>query len=314
MSNNPLIDDAIAPGVSITLPTLGAFYDPGVLSPDVNVHEAGIRPYGVWQELTWRDPYAIMSGDAFVQFLNVASPWVEKPLEICQIDAEIIMMASRIASYGPMLKVPVKCTNPAMMDDLTSMDGTGQYKQVPVCQVETKCEIDLHTVLGRYNPIHNYEEWSIKLKSGQVVNLRPAIHLDMVNTFKYQFELLKMTKSLEQKAIKNDGDISTDEFMQFRDQGLMIAQGARLKQYLSQIRSVTMTNGKVVNDRKMIEGWLRVVPSSEVRRIDDHMNYLVQPLTNLMQVDYICPNCNHDMGKVSVMDDPTAFFGPGSAN
>lgn len=307
MSNNPLIDDAIAPGVSITLPTLGAFYEPDVLAPNINVHEAGIRPFGVWQELTWRDPYAIMSGEAFVAFLNVASPWVNRPLEICQVDAEVIMLASRVASYGPKLKIPVKCTNPAHQVDA---DGTS----VPVCQVETKCEIDLNYVMGRYTPLRNFEEWTVTLKNGQRVNLRPAIHRDMVNTFKYQFELLKMTKTLEAKAEASDGDLTTDDFMKFRDQGLMIAQGARLKQYLSQIRSVTMTNGTIVTDRRMIEGWLGAIPSSEVRKIDEQMNYLVKPLTNLMQVDYICPNCGYDMGKVSVMDDPTAFFGPGSAD
>lgn len=305
-TKNPLLDDgATGPGVTVTLPTLGAFYDPGVIA-EVDVMEVPVRPFSVWQELTWRDPYAIMSGEAFIQFMNVCAPWVLKPLSLCQIDAEVIMMAARDASYGPMVTIPVKCTNPAHHDD-----GTG--KQVPVCQIETKCQIDLRQVISRYQPIHDPENWRVMLNNGQRVNLRPVIHQDMVHTFKYQFELIKMTRAIEMKS-KAGGDISTDEFIEYRDKGLLIAHGVRLKQYLSSIRSVTTAKNQTVSDRDMIQQWINAIAAPEVKKIDERVDALTKPLMHLMQIDYRCPNCNHDMGKVSVLDDPTAFFGPGSAH
>lgn len=305
--NNPLLDDgATGPGVTVTLPTLGSFYDPTVLDPNINVMEAPVRPFSVWQELTWRDPYAIMSGDAFIQFMNVCAPWVLDPLSLCQIDAEVIMMAARDASYGPIINVPVKCTNPAHHDD-------GAGNQVPVCQIETKCQIDLRQVIARYAPIHAPEEWRVTLKNGQRVNLRPVIHQDMVETFKYQFELLKMTRQIEMK-IKAGEEIGTEQYISFRDKGLMVTKGVRLKQYTSSIRSVTTVSGQTITDRKMIEQWLNAIPAPEVGRIDERIEALTKPMLHLMQIDYSCPNCGHGMGKISVLDDPTAFFGPGSAN
>lgn len=307
VNKNPLLDDgATGPGVTVTLPTLGSFYDPGVIAEGVDVMEAPVRPFSVWQELTWRDPYAIMSGEAFIQFMNVCVPWVLKPMSLCQIDAEVIMMAARDASYGSMVTIPVKCTNPAHHDD-------GAGIKVPVCQVETKCHIDLRQVIARYLPIHDPENWRVTLKNGQRVNLRPVIHQDMVSTFKVQFELIKMTRAIEIKS-RAGGDISTDEFIDYRDKGAILAQGVRLKQYLSSIRSVTTVTGNTVDDRKMIEQWLNAIAAPEVKRIDDQIEALTRPLTHLMQIDYKCPNCGYDMGKVSVLDDPTAFFGPGSAN
>lgn len=306
-TRNPLLDDgATGPGVTVTLPTLGSFYEPGVIEEGVNVTEAPVRPFSVWQELTWRDPYAIMSGEAFIQFMAVCAPWVLKPLSLCQIDAEVIMMAARDASYGSTVDIPVKCTNPAHHDD-----GTG--KKVPVCQLDTKCRIDLRQVMSRYVPIQAPEEWRVTLNNGQRVNLRPVIHQDMVETFKFQFELLKMTRQIEAKS-RNGAELGTDEFIEYRDKGLMIAQGVRLKQYLSSIRSVTTVNNQTISDRTMIEQWLNAIPAPEVKRIDDQVEYLTKPLLHLMQVEYKCPNCGHDMGKISVLDDPTAFFGPGSAN
>lgn len=291
MSDNPLLDELTisSPGVSMTLPSLGSFYEPGVLAPELDVTNAYVRPFSVWQEMTWRDPYAVMSGEALKAFFSICAPWVLKPEDILQVDAEAIILAAREASYGPDFEFEFNCLS---------------------CKEKSRFAIDLRHLLLKYKPITNVETWSILTNNGQTVILRPLVYRDIQASYKYSFEFRRIEDNIKMMA-SNPELIDEVKLYELRNKGLEIVKKLKAVTYVSSIKGVKTKQGTYVNDRGKIAQWINALPVADIKQIDDVLNTLTNPLRDLSSIKRTCSHCSHDNGDINLLDDPISFFGTG---
>ena len=110
--NNELVNDLheVFPPIEIALPTRGLFYPEGVLAKDTDPTRIRVGTLGILDEFKYRDPFMLVSGNAIGHLIShVCGSQIMVPEELCEIDVETILLASRLASYGPNLKLNHRC-------------------------------------------------------------------------------------------------------------------------------------------------------------------------------------------------------------
>jgi hypothetical protein len=110
--SNELITELheVFPPIEISLPTRGMFYPEGVLAKDTDPTHIQVGTLGILDEFKYRDPFMLVSGNAMGHLItHVCGKQIEHPEELCEIDVETILLASRLASYGPNLKLTHRC-------------------------------------------------------------------------------------------------------------------------------------------------------------------------------------------------------------
>src|ERR1700733_14696241 len=175
--SNLLLNDLhdIFPPVQIALPTKGMFYHEGVLGPGVKADNIEVGTLGILDEFKYRDPFLLVSGNAMGDLIaHLCGDQIRLPNELCEIDVEAILVAARLASYGPSLRLTHRCTlfRDKILDDGES--ASDPPEMVP-CNHENIMDVDLHDFILRYGPIEQEERFEVVLpRVGQIVYLKPV--------------------------------------------------------------------------------------------------------------------------------------------
>ena len=101
---NPLHKFFRQPKVYTTLPSKGQYYPAGALEmPETN--ELPVFAMTAKDELTMKTPDALMNGQATVDLVKSCVPNIIDPWKMPSIDLDTILIAIRIATFGPELSV-----------------------------------------------------------------------------------------------------------------------------------------------------------------------------------------------------------------
>ena len=128
-NTNPLQKYYRQPQIYIKLPSGGRYYSPDVFTPTEN-GEIPILPMTAKDELAFKTPDALISGQATVDVIKSCVPNLKDPWQMVNFDTDTILLAIRIASYGetmnidyqvPVVKESVSTTLnlPALLEDLS---------------------------------------------------------------------------------------------------------------------------------------------------------------------------------------------------
>lgn len=303
---NPLLEelDNNLPGVTVTLPTMGRFYRPGVLRPDANPASLVVKPFTLWQEIQFRDPYKVVSGKAVETMVAACCPDVLKPSAMMAIDVDAIMIAARIASYGNTIDITIKCSNPKTE---TKAGDDGIEKEVPVCDAQNEYRIDLaRDVAPQYVDVGSLESWQVELPNGQIVQLAPQLYRTAIDFVKSR---LKETQLLaEAKKVSGDEDATE----RLRDRITDDRIGTYVDYFRSSILSVVSVSGNVVTDRKQISEWLDRIPTQYFEQISTKLDKMMEPIAKMGTVSVTCSQCGHVQDGIPVNGDVERFFGRSS--
>jgi len=127
---NPLFKHFRQPSVYIKLPSRGKFWPADSLDMPPT-EEIAIYPMTVKDEVLIKTPDALMNGSGITDVIQSCCPHIKNAWEMPAIDLDIILIAIRIASYGPLMDIDTKC---------------------PHCGVENTHSVDLRVVLDEIKP------------------------------------------------------------------------------------------------------------------------------------------------------------------
>lgn len=290
--HNPLLDDLDLPGISVSLPSMGQWYKPGVLAEDVNPGEIMVGPYSLPIEMTFNDPYKILSGKAFSDLLSHVTTGIEQPNELLMIDAEVLMVAARIASHGKESEVAITCSN------------VPEGKEEP-CGAKDTVRVDLEAILAMYEPgvVGSPEDWQVKMANDQIVQLGPLKYSDAIDAAKLGSSIMRDVRFLE-----NNDKMELDNL---QEKMFQTAYDMNRKIILDMIFWVSTKTGERVYDRDVIETWLSKIPTFMMDPVSDKIAEVTKRLEYLGKVKYQCSKCKAEQ-PVSVISDPQRFFGKGS--
>ena len=117
--DNPILADLNRsrsyPEIDVELPTLANFYFPedGIFQDGFDPRHVKVQPLGIAQELAIKDPLMVMGRQSTPLLVKALCPMVLKPEKLSEVDIIAIILAGRIASYGPKYRMDHVCQNPA---------------------------------------------------------------------------------------------------------------------------------------------------------------------------------------------------------
>lgn len=322
MSDNPLLDDiGRMPGVAVSLPTGGAYYDKTVLAQNADPMKLYVRPVTVLDEIAFRNPHKVLAGVAVSDMIRRACPDVLRPDALLTIDANAVILAARIASNGPTAEVTVTCNNPEVV---TVVMPNGDSVERPKCRHTEDLVVNLQAALAEFKPLIDSsrpDRWVVKMPSGQAAAVAPMPLTDSHKIIRAMAEESRDRAGLQaavarQKEASAAGDMaSADEADKMADlYQARIADRAAEVQVIALTASVpwvTTASGVRVTDRRAISEWIASLPIEWMTTLIERSAELAAEISEYGVVQHTCRECSH-VQKVSLNSDPTAFFSGGS--
>lgn len=273
-NHNPLRQFFRQPAIYLRLPTGGQHWPEGSLEMPQN-GEIPVYPMTAIDEITYRTPDALFSGQAVVNVIQSCVPAVKNAWSAPTTDLNSLLVAIRIASYGHELDIEVTC---------------------PSCSNSEEFGLDLRNALDQLV----MPDFSGTVHHGDLeIYFRPMSYEQQNSVNMEQFENTRIMRNITESDLPDDAKLEKlTECMQKLTELTMKA----LKFSIAAIR----TPDAVVTDSEHIEEFLRHSDRQAFVKIRDHAVEL-RNSTELKPVHVTCSNCQHEYDQQLNLD-LSSFF------
>ena len=298
---NPLLDSVHESGnletIQVALPTMGRFYEDGVIDENCNAEDLEVRAIGIMAELTTRDPFLLASGKGIELLIPQVCPAIKQPSKLAEIDIEAILITARIATHGNLMMVDHNCSN--------KVKGDGDVEEP--CGEENQIEVDLYDIIMRYAPLEFNSNYIVDFpKYGQKVYLRPIEYGQAMSIIKDS--LNSMSKSEEfnntpvDQFINNESQL--EDYAEFITKQAITTMGG----IINSVFFVETANGDKVFNRDQIKEWLLAISKDDVKEILEKASNLSKELQGNTNITYKCAKCGNDNQTNVELDVQRLFF------
>jgi hypothetical protein len=238
---NPLQKYYRQPAIYITLPSGGKYYDANTYQPTAT-GEIPVLPMTAKDELAFKTPDAMISGQATVDVIKSCVPNILDPWQLVNYDIDIVLLAMRIASYGETM-------------DITAV--------VPVINESVTQSVNLPALLETVRGIKIVEEATTK--QGFRLLFKPLTYKEITSNQITAFEQQKMfaTVNASQLSDEEKNKRFAESFKKLTDINFSIL--------LDSIQQITSPDGNVVTDKQQISDFLANCNASTVIEIQDEL-------------------------------------------
>lgn len=249
---NPLAGLMRQPKLFVKLPSQGHFWPKGSLNSVVN-GEYAVYSMTAKDEIMLKNPATQIGGQILVDVIHSCIPDIRNAWDTPGIDLDAILIAIRIATFGPNLKVPFK------------------YKDVTEEYV-----IDLREVL---NDLINNVEWSgtVDLENGMTAIIRPLSYRAVT--------LASQESSETQKIIKivNDDKLNEDAKVEMFKKSFVKLTDIALSAVAESIERIITPDNVEVTDKDYINEFIQQcdrktfnIVQSKMAKLNEHNS--IQPV------------------------------------
>lgn len=312
MSNNPLMQFARRPELSVRLATNPCWYNTGFIEYTMN-GEVEVYPMLPKDELSLYNPDALLSGQAMVGLIKSCCPSVLNPEKLYFPDANILLLAIKRATYGNEHKQSHRCPEcyrkmEEMKDDpkkKKEMDKLINDHKLSDHEEEFTFDIDMLL----QNISHLDDEYKVKIEN-LVYHLQPYI----MRT-KEQYSIISAQRSkllkMYRETLERDEDMSNEEkdkmMAEIADiQSKMIDTNNEI--YAESIKMIELPDGSIVDDKNMIKEFIANSKSSVISELSDEINKInAVGLPESLEVECSC--CGHKWKVPFTGFNQSDFFG-----
>lgn len=271
MNSNPLQKYFRQPKIFVSLPSKGLFYPDGVLNGDYN--SVPIFAMTGMDELIMKTPDALFSGEATVKLIESCCPYIKDGKEVPSFDIDVLLIAVRIATFGPKMTVMNTCKN---------------------CGTENEFDIDLTVVLEHYKD----KTFDNKLEIGDLqINFKPLSYKEMTRFNTETFKFQKMLGQLE--------GIEDDKKQEFIDEVYARLADLQVDIFLNTIESVTGPDFSV-SEKQHIREWLANTERTNYSAIKNKLE-ANKDAWSMPKHRVKCANCGTE-DDIAVTMDQSNFF------
>ena len=272
MPQNPLQQHFRQPKIYISLPSQGAYNKQGTINGDI----AKIPVYGMtgMDEIILKTPDALLSGESTVNVIKSCCPNINNGWDVSMLDADMILTAIRIATYGNTIDVTHTC---------------------PKCSHENGYALDLGVVIDHFT--HCKFDNAVVLQD-LTINIQPL-------NYKQSTEFKLKNFKLQQK-------LSQAEFVEDASEQQLLINGIfkelseiQTELYIASVESV-QTGSTVVTERDYIAEFL----SNCDKMIFDKIKESIEKNQKTWQMPLFpakCEECASE-NKISLDLDQASFF------
>lgn len=275
LNESPLKKYRRQPKIFIDLPSKGKWYSNTVYN---NVYtQLPVFSMTASDEILFKTPDALINGQATASNIKSCCPAILDPWQIKTIDLDTILIAIRIATYGPKINVNHKC---------------------PHCKNDNTYEIPLQNLLNHYLSL-NYNDTLIV--DGFVIKLQPLNYKEMTDMQKKSIALQR-TLNMQMKRTDFENDEQKNKIID--DIITQIAEVSVRIIFLN-IESVEV-DGIVETNTVEIMEWLKNNDVKIFKEIKSHIEKNAE-LWQLPQQKVKCLNCDKE-NSIRINLDQSDFF------
>jgi hypothetical protein len=272
---NPLSQWFRQPKIYIRLPSKGKFYPEGALDKSAN-DEYAVYAMTAKDELMFKTPDALLSGQTTVEVLKSCIPAILNPWTMPSVDLDAALIAIRIATYGEGMEVTANC---------------------PYCEHENDYEINLVSWLEKISGFNFETEINI---DPLTIHIRPYTYKEVTETGLKTFEQQRII------AIVNDENLSDDVKIEKFSESFVKLTELTVDTMAKCIWKISTPAGDVTNLEDILE-FIQNSPKDVFKRIADHIASLKNKIA-LGEQEVACRECEKEFN-MPIELDQSSFFG-----
>jgi len=275
---NPLIKYFRKPKIYVTLPTGGKF------NPELKttlLDEVGVSAMSAIDEISLRNPEALLNGEAIKSVIESCVPTVGDPMQLCNIDIEALFLAIQYATYGNDLTHEHTCEN---------------------CKEIAEYKIDVNEILNRFPSVDYidpilFEDVNIHIRPPTLENVTRMALIDL--------EQKKIVQNLQKVDDDTpDMDIASKFYTSFKK--IATFNVDMLANAISRIESPDA----IVTDTMMISEFLQNVPTNVVQELNKAIEKIAVKPENINKMQFKCGSCD-SVDEVYLEINPINFLEAG---
>jgi len=240
-NTNPLGKYYRQPQIYIRLPSKGKYYGPDVFTP-TETGEIPVLPMTAKDELSFKTPDAMMSGQATVDVIQSCVPNFKNAWKMVNFDTDAVLLAIRIATYGE------------------TMDVT---YNVPVTNEQMSHTVNLPAMLEDLARVDIVDEATTK--SGFKVKLAPLDYQALTQVQVAQFEQQKIYTTVNNSAL-SEQEKSTQFVKSFK-----LLNNINFSMLVDSITEITTPEGQTVVDKLQIKEFCDNCDAKVINEIQDEL-------------------------------------------
>jgi len=240
-NTNPLSKYYRQPQIYIKLPSKGKYYSADVFTP-TETGEIPVLPMTAKDELTFKTPDAMISGQATVDVIQSCVPNFKNAWKMVNYDTDAVLLAIRIATYGETM-------------DISYI--------VPVSNEPKEHTIGLPGILEELGKTELKDEMTSK--TGFKVKVGPLDYQSLTKVQTAQFEQQKIYTTVTNSAITEEQK-NTQYAKSFT-----ILNEINFSMLTDSILEITTPEGNIVTDKKQIEEFCSNCESSLVNELQEEI-------------------------------------------
>jgi hypothetical protein len=237
-NTNPLKRYYRQPQISIQLPSKQKYYPETVVQKTVT-GEHPVLPMTAIDELSFRTPDSMMSGQSTVDVIRSCIPTILDPWQLVNYDIDTVLIAIRIASYGE------------------TMDVTAN---VPVTNEQMTHTINLPQVLDNLRREQITD--TCVMKDGLTIQIRPLTYRQITQSQLKTFEQQKIYSQVAQSEMTAE-----DKTKKFLD-GFKILSELNMDLLVGNIDLIQMPTGESVNDKEHIKQFIQNADARMIKELE----------------------------------------------
>jgi hypothetical protein len=279
--SNPLAMFMRQPKIYIRLPSNGEYWPEGSLQIS-ETEEYPVFSMTAQDEMLLKIPDALMSGQAVVDVLQHCMPNIKNAWHTPAIDLDVILIAIRLATYGEIMKTPVK-----------------------VGSIEMDYSIDLRTVM---DSLQSRIQWIpyISINEDLTLFVKPVNYKQLSQAAIQTFETQKIIQ------MSNDQNMSDEDKVKIFKESFSKLTNITIGTISSTIYKIDSSNGSTDNP-VFIKEFIDDVDKEIFEKIQKHLESLrennsVQPITIAVTDEMKENGITGDTIEIPLIFDASNFF------
>ena len=267
-NENPLSKYFRKPGIYVQIPTGGRF------NPEIEktvLDELPILPMTAIDEISMQNPDELLNGEALVNIIRSCVPVIPNPRNLCNVDAELIFLAIKYATYGKDVEHTHTCSS---------------------CKEQADYNIDMNHILEKFPDISEippieHEDLKIFVTPPKLDSLTRLALMEVE-----QARILSaMTKEQEKELDDEGGDAKEMEMARQFAISFRKVSKQNVDMLVSAIDRIE-TPDTVVTDPVTITEFMDNVPAEIVRKVNETVNSVVPNLSDISTFEFTCEACD----------------------
>ena len=272
---NPLSKYFRKPTIYVQIPTGGRF-NPEI--PKTILDEIPVMPMTAIDEISMQNPDALLNGEALMTVISSCVPSIPDPRNLCSIDADLLFLAIKYATYGKTVTHLHTCTE---------------------CNEQAEYNIDINNVLEKFPEIHEVEP--IEHEDLKIYITPPRIE-SMTRLALIDVEQQRILQSIQ--AVGEDEITEMELAKQFAISFRKVSK-QNVDLLISSINRIETPDTTVTDEENIIE-FMNNVPSLVVKEVNDKVKLVTKKPEDLTTFEFACEACEHK-DKINFELNPVNF-------